>query len=473
MFPLASEKYFNSKKIIMKKLSSACRNFKCLLLILVSIQVISCEKFLDAKPDQAIAEPTSAEDVQRLLDGYVTMNIAQPNLGMQSDDDFYITDVYYNSLIPFYKNTYTWEKDIVTDAPWLALYKTVLSSNLSLEVLQQLTGPDDAAYRRTLAAQALYYRSMAFYQLAQVFALPYEEAVAAQTPGICIRTASDINTPVVRHSMKDTYNKIITDLNNSLIALPSSAFPVSRPSKVAGYPLMSNVYLNMRKYALAGLYADSALQLNNALIDYNSIAATAAIPFTQFNKEIIFSAAMSGNARFNQTNMKVDSVLYQSYTIHDLRKKLYFRQSGTTTQFGFKGNYQGNTTGALFTGFTTAEMFLIRAESAARLGLKDSALADLNRLMQYRFSVNNFVPFTAANAGDALEIILTERRKELIGRGRRWYDLRRLNKEPGWEINLQRKIEGQLYQLPANDARYVFAIPLQVVAAHGVPQNER
>ncbi len=433
-----------------------------------------CEKFLEAKPNARIAEPKTLEDVQWLLDYYVGMNINTPNLGMQSDDDFYLTDVYLSSLPAEYQQAYKWEQDVEGKADWAAGYKTVLHANLSLEILDKMVVNTSTAKQiKLLRGAALFYRSLSFFHMAQHFALHYEAAGAAQTPGIPVRLASDINTPNIRNNLSDTYQEIINSLQQSLLLLPEAATPVSRPSKAGAYALLSNVYLNMRQYSKAGLYADSALQLHSILIDYNTVSVSAAIPFAQFNKEVIFSSAMLGHRRFNLTNLKVDSVLYGSYAINDLRRTLYYKASGSAGQFGFKGNYEGNTYGQLFNGFTTAEMMLIKAEAAARNNDKVSALQILNALLRTRWKTGIYTDYTAVDAAEALTIVLKERRKELAGRGKRWYDLRRLNKETGRQTTIRRKVAGTIIELLPGSKRYTFYIPYAVIAENGMEQNER
>ncbi|RZK98716.1 MAG: RagB/SusD family nutrient uptake outer membrane protein, partial [Pedobacter sp.] len=270
-----------------------------------------------------------------------------------------------------------------------------------------------------------------------------------------------------------TYSGIIGGLKQALPLLPGTNALVSRPSKAACYALLSNLYLNTREYATAGKYADSALQLYDTLINFNSVSTSAAIPFARFNREVIFSSASYGHRRFNLTNGKIDSILFSSYSNNDLRKSLYFKASGAPGQFGFKGTYEGNTVGSLFNGFTTAEMMLIKAESAARNSEPGLAMQVLNTLLKTRWRNGTYINFTAANAAEALDIILRERRKELVARGKRWYDLRRLNKEPGRETVLKRKVGGTIIELLPGRKRYTFYIPYTVIQETGMLQNER
>jgi hypothetical protein len=77
-----------------------------------------------------------------------------------------------------------------------------------------------------------------------------------------------------------------------------------------------------------------------------------------------------------------------------------------------------------FKAFRTGEMYLIRAEAYARLGGANEALglADLNTLRAARIS--GYVPVALAGAA-LLTAIEQERRKELVGEGHRFLDLKR------------------------------------------------
>jgi len=78
-----------------------------------------------------------------------------------------------------------------------------------------------------------------------------------------------------------------------------------------------------------------------------------------------------------------------------------------------------------------------------------------------------------SNHAAALEVILRERRKELIFRGLRWYDLKRLNLSAATSTTLSRTVAGQTYSLLPNSNAYVFPIPLDVIERGGLEQNPR
>src|SRR5258705_9700477 len=197
------------------------------------------------------------------------------------------------------------------------------------------------------------------------------------------------------------------------------------------------------------------------------ININAVIPFKKFNAETIFYSEMG------QTNNiahpvfgKIDTVLYAQYDTNDLRKTAFFILDNGYQKF--KGSYTQNI-GTFFTGISTAEMYLTRAECYARAGLKGPALEDLNLLLSNRYKAS-FVPVQAATANDALTRILLERRKELVMRTLRWIDIKRLNKS-GANIILTRVMGGQTYTLLPNADYYALPLPTDIINLTGMPQN--
>ena len=139
------------------------------------------------------------------------------------------------------------------------------------------------------------------------------------------------------------------------------------------------------------------------------------------------------------------------------------------------GTYNGKrryTLGSFpFTGIATPEIYLIKAECMARRSLVAESMIWLDRLLSTRYRTGTYTPKSALNAEDALGKVLVERRKELVLRGLRWYDLRRFNTE-GRGITISRVLNGNTYTLPPGDPRYTFPIPLAEVN-NGLTQNQR
>lgn len=450
-------------------------------LVLLTITAPSCEKFLDAKQDKRIVIPETLVDLQALLDAAMHINYGYfPGLLELGTDDYYVTYATLNNSSEFERDNYLW-----TDEPfyqnsdknvsWMFPYKAILIMNTVLDELPNVT-EDNEKRKNEIQGSALFFRGFSFFHLAQVFCETYDIDGNNHAPGIPLRLTPDFNQPSKRHTVEETYNRILMDLLESVELLPGVSEYPTRPTKVAALAALARVYLVMGDIENALAYADRAIGINPVLMDYNEVNPDLPIPFSRFNEETLFYAYSSGFRILNPSNANVDPQLYESYHDNDLRKQLFFRHKGDN-EYGFRGSYAGTTNNSFFVGLTTSELYLIRAECYSRLNQPEKAMEALNHLMEYRWKQGSFVPYVAADANDALDIIIGERRKELLMRGIRWSDLKRLNKNPRFAKTLTRTVDdgenSETYTLPANDPRYNFMIPQEVIVKTGIRQNER
>jgi len=442
---------------------------------------IACEKnFLDAKPNTSIVTPTSLSDFQELLD--VGTSNRTSSLPQLSCDDYYITNYSsYTALQPTERNAYVWNKDLfggqIARADWNAPYTSIFSANSAISGLSayKVSSSDQVQYNN-IKGQAYFNRAFAFFDLVRNFSPAYDQKTAATDLGIPLKLSPNVDQILQRSSVQQTYDQIISDLNTACNLL-NSQVPIqyrNRASKPSAYALFARIYLSMRKYSQAELYADSSLALYSTLIDYNTVSKTAVTPFTNTNNETTLwaqeSAGLYLNVQYNaSTNINIDTTLLASYQPGDLRKSIYF----VTTNGLTKAKRGYSATPSPFVGIATDEIYLIKAECAARRQDYPTALTYLNTLLVNRYTKGTYVPYTTASSANLLNIILLERRKELVWRGNlRWDDLRRLNKE-GANITLTRVLNGVTYTLPPNSPLYVFPIPDDEIALSGIQQNLR
>lgn len=73
---------------------------------------------------------------------------------------------------------------------------------------------------------------------------------------------------------------------------------------------------------------------------------------------------------------------------------------------------------------------------------------------------NQYVELSAVDTEEAFDWVIKERRKELVLRGIRWEDLRRLNKEERYSTTLFCKLDDLTVELPPQDLRYVWPIKI-------------
>lgn len=435
----------------------------------------SCNKYLDHKPDIKMVVPRSLNDVDLLLNDYSTLNNRYPVYGELSADDYYLTDAQYESISDMdTRNAYVWsDQPYVSVMQWQTAYKTVYIANQAIDILTKLNKNVDAEKYARARGAAHFFRAFAFQQLVDVYCPAYSHATANVDLGIPLRLTAGIDESSFRASMKETYTQIIADYEVAVENLIVNEPNVGRPKKAAAYAGLARAYLNMGDYNKAFQYAEEGLKLNNDLIDFNSLNPNLSLPIPQFNKEVLFSASFSAAIPMSTDFGFVDSTLIKTYSSADLRLKCFYKVFGDDGEYTFRGNYTNNLI-TLFMGFTTSELYLIKAESAVRVDKVSEALISINTLLKSRWDKDVvYLDIVEENPEILLPIILKERRKELAFRGRRWADLKRLNLDERFQATLTRNIKGVTYTLPANSLLYAYRIPNPVLELGKIPQNKR
>jgi len=446
-----------------------------MLIIVALLSFSSCSKFLDLKPDQKMAVPKSLEHCELLLNDYSTMNTGYPTLGEIANDNYFLRTSDWFSLSEFEEQqTYIWSTDMINlNSQWQNPYKTVYLSNQILDVVRKLDPNQYPQKYSNVLGAAHFFRAFAFHQVATTFTMPYRESTAAQEMGIPLRLKPEMDYKSVRATLKESYDQIISDYKVAIAHLPKSEVLKGRPHKATAYAGLARVYLEIQDYAKAYLYGDSCLQLQHELLNYKELNASASFPMARFNKEVLFPATGLYTPILSQYIARVDSNLYLEYGLHDYRKKLFFQPNDTDLgTYGFKGSYD-NSDAQPFVGLTNSEVYLIRAESAVRTGKVNQSLLDINMLLKNRIDANHFTAIVETNPERLLRIILAERRKELIFRGQRWSDLKRLNQDDRFKKTLVRVIDGKEYRLEPNSLKYAHLIPELVISESGMSQNKR
>lgn len=435
---------------------------------------IGCDSFLEEKSDGTLVVPGTLADLQALLDNPTYRNNSYCASGEVSADDYVLTREVYHSLAEDLRRMHTWQPDYIF-APtgnndWLVTYQGIYHCSSVLQFLEGI--PRTPANQQTwdnVKGQALALRAFRYLEGVSLWGVAYDEGSANAELGIPLRTNPDFNEPTVRATLSETYQRILADAKLAASLLPITNINAARPTKAMAYGLLARTYLYMRDYPMAGLYADSCLQLQHRLINYSELDSMATLPFPwPLNDEIIFLAIAAPNTMI-MNQARVAGEWYERYADGDLRKQIFFAHEPDGT-ISFKGHYSG--TRVMFSGLAVDEMYLTKAECLVRQGMPGEGMDVLNAMLATRWKPGEYKPLTAENPQGALETVLTERRKELIRRGLRWQDIKRLNQE-GAEIVLERVYGDEIFRLPPNDPRYALAIPDDIIRLSGISQNPR
>ena len=453
---------------------------KCICIVAILIAFIGCdrEELLDVKP-KGVELPETVEHFRLLLDareGYLSKGFAKGHL-----TDFLLSDdvkaleglqgtytLYSGGLVYF--NSLSWEDHLCKvdedDPDWENLYNALYVSNVILEKLEDIEG--DADEIAQLVAEAKVHRAYAHFILVNLYAKHYNAASASTDLGVVIQTSSEFGS-LVRGTVQQTYELILADLTDALNteSLPETPLFNLRPSKASVNAILARVYLMMGDFGKAKTHADNCLQLNSFLYDYNSLTTT---PKTFDNEELLLEKIYPLSF-VSWTYYPHDDLLALYDTDNDLRYSEYFNDDyAYPGEKAYKPTFQSNP----YVGPSTPEMYLIRAECNARSGNEADAITDLNTLRENRYTTGTYIAYTAADEANALQLVKDERRRELAGKGARWFDLKRYNEYDNANITLTRTFDGVTYTLEANSPKWVLPIARKYIEMNPeLEQNPR
>ncbi len=441
---------------------------KLVMFWLILTGLVACEGFLDEKPEDSVVVISTLQDVRSLLDNSSVFN-RQGNLVSRASDEFVAPEHVLANLFVAERRSYLWLDDpfqgeMVSD--WVFPYEQVFYANVALEALDRIE--EISEEKSQLRGEALFHRTYAYFNLLQQFAPAYQlNGNQTGLKGIVLKQSADINEPAVRSDLETCYTLIKSDLQEAVSLLPDFSPYKTRPIKAAAWGLLARVCLVTGDYLSAAQAASSALDSYNPRLDLNQIDVNVRFPFPQFNDEMIFYSLLRSST-FNISNeVFVSEQIQQVLEDGDLRIEAFFDETSDGNLI-YTGKFSGNT--AFFGGLSVGELELTAAEAYARIGNEESALSYLNGFLRRRISESVFSPVEATGQ-ELMHLILDQRKLELIGRGTRWFDLRRLNQEPEYQTIFTRG-EGSVVILP-DSPKYVFPIPDLEVALTGIEQNER
>lgn len=441
---------------------------------LLVVSLMGCRKYIDETPIQNSRVLEYTDDYVALVNNreYLEPAFALPNQLSSDDVDFTAPEVLNAvKLNPIWTQIYTWTKPFYTptseDYEWNFPYRAIYQMNVIIEgIMRSKNGT--LSLKQVTLAEALVHRAMNYFILVNLYAKQYDEQTAATDPGVPLLLAPELFVDLTRAPVKKVYDQMLADVKAALPALPLTQPSNMKPTKAAAYALLSKIYLNMRAFPEAAAFADSALAIKGTLADYNPYVATATYTFpTQFNDKEVILRKIPRNV-FNP--VQLNPALLALLDPKDIRYKL-FVQPGSKLSPAFTGlgfypreRYSGGSPDRSAVGLTVPDLWLIKAECLARAGDKDNAMQWVNDLRKMRFSPADYTDLTATDAADALRIVMEERRRESFGSGLRWFDQRRLNKDPQFAQTITRTFEGKTFTLAPNSNGYVFPIPINLIA---------
>ncbi|HVY74466.1 MAG TPA: RagB/SusD family nutrient uptake outer membrane protein [Puia sp.] len=410
-------------------------------LLLVSLTVFSCRKYVDIPPpqDQLVSQSAFADDntaTATVVGIYTDMNSFNyqftNTLGnfmpAMSADEFYYAFTSFdafklNSLLP--SNSYV-------SILWSEPYSYIYHANAVLEGLKNSSGLSSGVKDR-LTGEAEFVRAFCHFYLVNYF---------GDVP-LILNTDYKTNTNLPRTPAADVYAAIISDLTDAVNRIPDD-YPDGeriRPNKSAANALLARAYLYTGKWAeaeaTASLVIDDAqyqllpdltqvfLKNSGEAIWQLRTVNTSTYGVNTWEGFNIVPATPTSRAYYNLYDQLVNA-----FEPGDQRKAQWtgtYTTSGTTYHFLYKYKTRTSSPVSEYSMvFRLAEQYLIRAEARIQQDKLDEGRDDLDALRSRAGLAD--LP-TAMSKDDLLLAVEQERRVELFGEwGHRWFDLKRTNR---------------------------------------------
>ncbi|MCT4615273.1 MAG: RagB/SusD family nutrient uptake outer membrane protein [Marinifilaceae bacterium] len=485
---------------------------RILTILFISILFCSCDDFLEEKSQDEIV-PTTVNDYKDFLYGqaYIKDDYLGGYFTLFMTDDvnefFYVKDV--TDYRPGYFGHYTWQKNIENsnivvvsshknaddiivgedreynnnrpDLSYERYYKQIMACNI---VIANIDEAEDGtqAQKDDVKGEALFLRANAYFNLVNLYGLPYKKDLADQLMGVPINDDIYITSKLrERSSVADVYKKISEDIKLSCQLLESSNITKSvfRVSANAAFILASRVYVYMQEWDLAIEYANKAIDKNSSLCDLNTYDEDNFMDLA--NPEIVFTfgSVSTDHFYFKNHGFKASDELVAMFkdsdydgsedaADNDMRLKKWFKS--------YKYQYlpiKQKTVQARNYAIRSAEAYLNRAEAYYHKDKYDLAVEDVVVVLENRMKV--MPDYDALKTKEkALDFVLSERRKELCYEMHRWYDLRRLGGKEivhEWSTGIGADVKKQKYTLKADDPAYTLALPNEVAKLNSTIQK--
>ncbi|MDX2046741.1 MAG: RagB/SusD family nutrient uptake outer membrane protein [Chitinophagaceae bacterium] len=453
----------------------------------------SCEKVINIEPDYQLdgnERFETIDDYELALTGAYRLFRSNSYYGATNGSNAFVclTDMIsdnvnetgeslgnYTSLINW---TYAEDEPNIDDT-WEDAYGIIAQANLTLRDIDKLSATSAGAVNR-IKAQALAIRAMVHFDILRYWAEEYDRNSAK--PGIPYITVFDYEQKPSRGTVKAVYDQLEKDLRDAENLMASMDRAINDASRA--YMDVNAINALRARMFLYSNQLDSAIKYSSLVINAFPLASRTQFPLVWQDAsaaEVIWSVvfnsgegAIGDNVYFavrNRSSFRPNQTLVASYDqANDIRFTSYYRTISNRrvlSKYIAKQAASTKPDGVVnFKVFRTAEMYLIRAEAYARKGGADEVLGlnDLNTLRAVRIS--GYLPVVLS--GSALTTaIATERRKELICEGHRWFDLKRTTR------TVNRANCTDFCTLPSNDRSWAWPIPLTEINANAniLPQN--
>ncbi|MCI9846900.1 RagB/SusD family nutrient uptake outer membrane protein [Flavobacterium pectinovorum] len=451
------------------------------LLSFMMFTVSSCEDYTEITPKGALVIETPQQFLEM---------VSLPNRGYPINNFQYLSDDQWMreanvigrtpniDIINFTFDETTDRVSLINNSSFYNQAYTYINRwNTIISLVDESKG--DESIKQLAKAEAKIFRAYDHFLLINTYAKGYDPQTAATDGGICIMDKFDLEAQPSKSTVAQVYDFIQKDIEDALPYLKEKPLDVYHPSLAFAYAFKAKVHLFKREIANAQAAAEKSLSYNNQIFDMVAYSAQGgptvlAVPAAN-NIEVLSYQYMTGYTEMNFAQSYIISPeLRTLFGTNDARFNLFFNSTSTTNLDKDSNTAYWATQHTRFfystVGMKTTEVYLMLAECYARDNKLNEAITVLNTLRAKRIlsgTVNLEVPQTRK---ETMELVVNERRRELLLGFNRFFDLKRLNTETEYAKTITRvfpivnkTVPQQTYTLQPNSRLYIVPFPLSVL----------
>jgi hypothetical protein len=435
--------------------------FKILSLSLIAAAFVGCSKDkLEPIPQTALSDAVAFSDSARCVQQVNGVYSALKAGNMYAGRYQVYQDVRGEEFINRTNNAVTawltWQFNLTASANevqnfWSAAYTCINRTNVVIAGIEG--SPISATLKRNLIAEAKVVRASAYFMLLQLYARPFTDGSGAR-PGVVLRltpATSGGDNSRARATVAEVYAQIIKDLNEAEADLPltygNAERNVVRAHRNTAVALKTRVYLNMGQFnnvvtegnkivpnaapwqASSGVSNALNPSVANVYANYTNSEMILSMPFTALDPPggqnglgHYYNPAPNGGAEFS-LNLDAGGIFANTgWRSTDARRGFLQVASGHTWLRKWPNPANAADWSPVI---RYAEVMLNLSEALARNAAGTTvdarALAILNAIRKR--SDATIPDFAPATKDELVNLILTERRIELLGEGFRTSDI--------------------------------------------------
>lgn len=446
------------------------------LVLVVSLVATACKRddLMDTKPTTDITDLNAFDTPDKVLNQikalYANLKGGQFYGGRYVIYNDIRTEEFLNELTNGVTGLQTWNNTLTNTVAevnglWAQAYLTINNCNVFLD---GMTAKGSSVVGDSLSknymAEARYIRGLSYYSLLQLYARPYYDGNGSKD-GLPLRLKGNKilgDYQLARSSVNEVYTQVLSDLNFAESNLPltysSAALNTTRAHRNSAIAIKTRVNLSMQKYSDVIAEADKIVTNLAPFTATTGVANALQADITNVFKapytttESVFSLPMTSTAGDNPGTQNQLAYYYSptsknggvgngEYSLNPSgiigntdwsatdKRRSFIVPTGTTTIKYWLTKYS---TASPFTDYVPvirySEVLLNLAEARVRStnSVDTKAVDLLNAVRNRSDAAKTFLVTDFATPADLINAILTERRIEFLGEGRRSPDLLRL-----------------------------------------------